>query len=104
MSEVRFKPKNAGFYEVRRFPKLIELLDEKAEKIAAECNSNLGDPEGYPPGTEHFKTGSRQGRKGPSPTGRGRGFQGRWRASVVTATEYAKRADAKNNLLLKALQ
>jgi hypothetical protein len=90
---MRFKPNNRGFYDVRRMPKLIELLEEKAEKVAAEANSNLRDPEGYA-GVEHFMTGSRQGARRP---------QGRWRTSVFTATEYAKRADAKHNLLIKAL-
>jgi hypothetical protein len=85
---VKFKANNKGFYDVRRMPKLVDLLEEKAEKIAAEANSNLSNP------GDHYRTGSRQGARRP---------QGRWRTSVFTATEYAKRADAKHNLLLKAL-
>lgn len=87
---MKFKVNKKGFYDVRRMPRLVDLLEEKAEKVAAEANSSLRNPGE----AENYRTGSRQGARRP---------QGRWRTSVFTATEYAKRADAKHNHLLKAL-
>ena len=93
---MRFKPNRGALYDVRRMPELIVYLDGIATKVAAKANGELHpEVDGYPEGTEHFRTGSQQGRKKP---------QGRWRATVVTATEYAKRANAKHNILLKALE
>jgi hypothetical protein len=90
----RFKPSIQGFYEVRQLPKLRSLLLHVAEDVAADANDALGDVDGYPENTEHFRVSSRQGRKDP---------QGRWRATVVTATTVAKRHEAKHQLLLRLL-
>jgi hypothetical protein len=93
---MKFKENKRGFYDVRRMPALIDLLENHAEHVARKANAALEGAE------EHFGAGSRQGRKGPSPTG-GPGFQGRWRASVFTKDQYAKRHNAEHNTLLKAL-
>jgi hypothetical protein len=86
MPAPRFKANNAGFYDVRRLPKLRSLLLHIAEDVAADANQMDA--------TDEYLVSSQQGRKDP---------QGRWRASVVTAGTHAKRANAKHNTLLKAL-
>jgi hypothetical protein len=83
---MRFKPNNRGFYDVRRMPKLIDMLEHEAETIAGKANAELGE--------EGFATGSRQGARRP---------QGRWRTSVYTRTAHAMRHNAKHNTLLKKL-
>lgn len=76
---------NQAFYELRRDPAVVGMLEEKAEQIADRANS-LGK------GT--YATGSRQGARRP---------QGRWRASVVTADYKSQRDQAKNHTLQRAL-
>jgi hypothetical protein len=83
---MKFKPNHRGFYDVRRMPKLIDMLEDYAEEKADKANAELGE--------DGFGTGSRQGARRP---------QGRWRASVFTRSEYAKRHNAKHNTLLKVL-
>lgn len=94
MAKVTIKWRRGAFYDVRRDPALVDMLEAAAEKIAEKANDDIGDVTGYPSGTQHYRTGSRQGAKRP---------YGRWRATVVTATVVAKRHDAKHDTLLKAL-
>lgn len=82
----KFKPNNKGFYDVRRMPKLVDLLESHAEEIAGKANAEMGE--------DGYDTGSRQGARRP---------QGRWRASVYTRTNHAKRHNAKHNTLVKKL-
>ncbi|OBA62189.1 hypothetical protein A5780_19210 [Nocardia sp. 852002-20019_SCH5090214] len=78
---MRIKFNNRAFYELRSAPGVRADLEARAEKIAQAAG------EGYEPG-------SRQGEKRP---------QGRWRASVVTATWEAMQDNAENHTLLRAL-
>jgi hypothetical protein len=94
MAEPRFEERNEGFYELRRSPQLQALLLSVAQNVAAGANDALGDVDGYPANTEHFRVSSQQGRKNP---------QGRWRATVITATGAAARYEAQNQLLLRLL-
>ncbi len=90
----QIKWNNNAFYELRRSPEVIAMLEEKAKVVAAKANAAIPETDGYPAGTEHYATGSRQGERRP---------QGRWRTTVVTATEYGKRFNAVHHILLKAL-
>lgn len=83
---MKFTPNNRGFYDVRRMPKLIDMLEGFAEEKAAKANAELGE--------DGYGTGSQQGARRP---------QGRWRTSVFTRSEHAKRHNAKHNTLLKVL-
>lgn len=81
---VRLKKK--GFYEVRRAPRLQILENEIVRSIAAECNEHVDD--------EGYRTSSVQGKRKP---------YGRWRATVITATQQAKNDNEKNDRLRKAV-
>ncbi|MFD4294140.1 hypothetical protein ACFWQG_13060 [Rhodococcus sp. NPDC058532] len=90
----RVKINRAAFHALRSAPGVVAELDSRAEKIAAAANETLpeqDDPKGPP---EHYVAGSQQGESKP---------QGRWRASVVTASAQAMASNAKNNTLLKVL-
>lgn len=87
MNNVRFKKNDAGFYDVRRMPEVVRLLEVAAQSVADKANDMAG--------TDEYRIGSQQGRKAP---------QGRWRTSVVTAGNHAKRDNAKHDTLLKALE
>jgi len=83
-----YKLNNAGFYAIRRAPALVALENQIAKKIADEANrqSGLGD--------DGYKTSSQQGAKRP---------QGRWRTTVITASEAAQHDNAKNATLQRSL-
>lgn len=85
-SQRKVKMNRRGFYEVRRAPKLIDMIDGITKKIADEANSMAGLHAGY-------RTSSRQGKARP---------QGRWRGTAITADSDAQQDNAENNTLLKA--
>ena len=47
MAKVRFKTNLAGYYDVRRMPKLITLLEGEGKAIMDAANDTLPDREGY---------------------------------------------------------
>lgn len=75
-----------GFYEVRRAPKLHVLIDDITEQVAENCNEASG--------SDGYRTSSVQGAKRPF---------GRWRGTVITATQHAKNDNAKHDRLLKEI-
>lgn len=91
---MKIKWRKNAMWEVRRLPKLVAMEERAVNGMADEANSLSG--------LSSYVTGSQQGRKGPSPTG-GPGFQGRWRASVVTSDFDAILDNARNNTLVKVL-
>lgn len=95
MAGVRFKWNENAFYDVRRSTKVVSALQNLGSRIVDDANATLKEGQGY-------RMSSRQGRKGPSPTG-GPGYQGRWAVRVVTASDHAKRSNAKHNTLIKLL-
>lgn len=82
MAAGRFVPNIPGFYALRSDPKLRKELERRAEAVAAGCNKDLG--------AEGFLTGSIQGAKRP---------QGRWQASVFTATAEAMNHQRKHKTI-----
>jgi hypothetical protein len=55
MLKTRIKLRNQGFYDVRRLPSVISMLEGSAERIADAANSMSG--------MDGYLTGSRQGAK-----------------------------------------
>lgn len=78
---MRIKWNNQGFYDIRHAPGVQRDLNNRAARIAAAAGDG-------------YRTSSMQGARKP---------QGRWRATVITATYKAKRDNAKNNTLLRSL-
>ncbi|WP_040815053.1 hypothetical protein [Nocardia concava] len=74
---------NAGLYDVRQQPRVRVDLMRRAEAVAAAAG---GREAGY-------LVNSDQGEKNP---------QGRWRATVYTATARAMVSNAKHNILVRA--
>ena len=94
MVQIRFEENLEGFYELRQLQQLRSFILSVAQDVAAGANDALGDVDGYPANTEHFRASSQQGRKNP---------QGRWRANVVAVTPAAQRYEAQNQILLRLL-
>lgn len=95
--DIRYKL--SGWYDVRRMPKLVELLESEGKRIVDAANATLPEGEGY-------MMSSSQGRKGPRPKnskGRGKGYQGRWAVRVYTASNHAKRSNAVHQTLVNLL-
>ena len=86
MLKTRIKWRNQGFYDVRRLPSVISMLEGSAERIADAANSMSG--------MDGYLTGSRQGAKKP---------QGRWHASIVTSTVETMRDNAKHDTIMKSM-
>ena len=82
-----------GFEEIRRAPKVLNLVDQTSVNFAARAGRG-------------YKASARQGAKGPSPSWnkkRGKGYQGRARSIVYPETFRAMRDNAKNNTLVKLM-
>lgn len=77
-----------GFKEIRRAPGVVADLDRRAKNIADAANAEAGL------GDEGYRTSSMQGAERP---------QGRWRDTVITATEAAMGDNAKHNRLVKKM-
>lgn len=76
-----------GFYNVRRAPKLVKLLEEMAESIASTANARDGLTNGY-------QTNSEQGASSP---------QGRHRTTAFTESAEAIGRNAANQTLLHSI-
>lgn len=83
---MKIKWRDEGFYEIRRLPKVVDVLERISENIAEQANQNV-EGSGY-------KTGSRQGL---------RKKYGRWRTSVVTADAQSMADNGRNNTLVRLL-
>lgn len=81
MAPIRFRWKPNALYEVRRLPGVQGEVERHASRIATAAGSG-------------FSWSSRQGRKNP---------QGRWRAIVYPDTWAARRRNARDNTLVRAL-
>lgn len=81
MTQHRFVPKPGALYEIRTSPAAFAWID----RVAAAKAAAAGDG---------FEWSSRVGRKNP---------QGRGRAIVYPATHAARRRNAKENTLVRAL-
>jgi hypothetical protein len=86
---IKVKHKVGGYYKLRASGGVQAFLEGAAENMAARANKQLNGK-----GGKGFVTSSRQGAKRP---------QGRWRTSVAAVSPYAKRANAKRNILLHVL-
>ena len=81
MSRIRFRWKRDALYDVRRLPGVSGEVERHAQRIAAAAGSG-------------FAWSSRQGMRKP---------QGRWRAIVYPDTWAARRRNARDNALVRAL-
>ena len=86
---IKVKHKVGGYYKLRSAGGVQAFLEGAANDVAARANAELKGK-----GGKGFQTSSRQGAKRP---------QGRWRTTVVAVSPYAKRANARRNVLLRAL-
>lgn len=86
-TEVRLKVNRNAMFELRRAPAVVDFLEGKGELVVDAANETLPEREGY-------RMSSSQGRKNP---------QGRWAVRVFTSSNHAKRSNAINNTLLRAL-
>lgn len=87
MSDVQIRWKIGGFRQIRSAPGVRAELERAGGKVAARANGMLKA------GHKGFVVASYQGRRAP---------QGRWQVKVIAATPYARRANAKHNVLLRA--
>lgn len=90
-----------GFYDLRSAPGVVTDLTERAERIARSANDKSANG-GY-------AVGHRQGQKGPIPSGQepfyegSKGFQGRYRATVITSNFDAILDSARSDTLARSL-
>lgn len=88
----RVKIKRKGLYDLRRAPGVTKRLLLIADTVAGRANQRAGlAPLGPDRG---YRVSSQQGAKRP---------QGRWRTTVITATNEARVDNAKNNTLIREL-
>ena len=99
ITKIGWKPK--GFRELRSEPRIVADLESRARKIAAAANASSG--------LNTYFVGSQQGKPGPIPAGQApfmegsRGFQSRWRTTVITGDFAAQLDNARYDTLLKSL-
>lgn len=83
---------NSAFYELRRDPSVVKMLEDIANKAADACNSDAAS-NGHPGAV--YAAGSIQGAKKPF---------GRWFTSVITTNGKAIRDNHENDTMLKNIQ
>ena len=88
MSSVRFKYRPGALFDIRRLPAVVERLEVEGRNRLKSANRTL------PNGEDGYRMSSRQGRKNP---------QGRWAVRIYTASNHAKRSNARNNTLVRLL-
>lgn len=99
ITKVVWHPK--GFRELRSDPGVVADLEARAGRVTAAANAGSG--------LNTYQTGSQQGRAGPIPAGQSafiegsRGFQSRWRTTVITGDFAAQLDNARHDRLLKSL-
>ena len=86
-----------GLYDLRREPGVVRDLERRAQAIAAAASSS---------GNGRYETSSQQGAKrapfGPNASS-GKGKQGRWRTTVITADAKAQAETARHQTLHKSI-
>lgn len=87
MTSVRFKYRRGALFDVRRLPDVVARLEAEGRQRLNSANATLPDAEGY-------RMSSKQGRKNP---------QGRWAVRIYTASNHAKRSNARHNTLVRLL-
>lgn len=92
MASARFVPDFGGYRDVLDSDGVQGVLDDYAKRIQARATSALSPDWGEPPEDEHFETGPFTTRVGA---------QGLY---VRTHTEHARRAEARDKVLTKALR
>lgn len=92
MASARFVPDLGGYGDVLDSGGVQGVLDEYAERIQRSATSALSPDWGKPPEEEHFSTGEFATKIGST---------GRY---VRTHTEHARRAEARDKVLTKALR
>lgn len=86
-NQVDIKWKRGCFYELRRLPGVQTELMRLGRRMQDDANATLKEKRGY-------GISSKQGRKKP---------QGRWRVTVYTSSNHAKRSNAIHNTLVRVL-
>ena len=74
-----------ALHEVRSDPAVVAMEVAAAQQVCDRANAE---------GKGTYAVSSQQGEKRP---------QGRWRTTVITADAYAARANAKHNILIRAM-
>lgn len=92
MASARFVPDFGGYQDVLDSGGVQGVLDDYAERIQERATSALSPDWGEPPEDEHFTVGD---------FGTKTGSTGRYVRSV---TEHARRAEARDKVLTKALR
>lgn len=92
MASARFVPDFGGYQDVLDSDGVQGVLDDYAERIQERATSALSPDWGEPPEDEHFTAGD---------FGTKTGSTGRYVRSV---TEHARRAEARDKVLTKALR
>lgn len=87
MSDVIFKWKDRGFYDLRRHPDVVRELERRGRRVVNAANRTLTEKQGY-------RMSSFQGKRKP---------QGRWFVQIFTSSNHAKNSNAKHNTLIKVL-
>ena len=94
---MKIKWNTQGFYDLRREPGVVRDLERRAQAIASTASSS---------GKGRYETSSQQGAKrapfGPNASG-GKGKQGRWRTTVITADAKAQIETARHQTLHRSI-
>lgn len=96
MAKIRIKYRPTAHLELRTLPGVVNALESHGRRILDAANATLPEGVGY-------RMSSKRGRKGRSPSGRGKGFQGRWAVRIYTSSNHAKYSNAKHNTLVRLL-
>lgn len=84
---INVKMDRAGFYKLRSDPRVVAELERRGRQVLNAANSQM-------PNNRGFMMSSFQGRKVK---------QGRWFVQVYAVSNHAKYANAKHNILIRAL-
>ena len=88
MTSIRMKYRPGALFDIRRLPEVVARLEYEGRNRLSAANRTLSD------GEDGYRMSSKQGRKNP---------QGRWAVRIYTASNRAKRSNARNNTLVRLL-